>query len=258
MAGLSTSGSASPRPFPPPARRRIPLIGLLFIVGLLLSGNVALLYESWRHQRALTALRLDPLAMGGASSAQDFTKADLMILGDSHAAGWGLTGLGTHVANLGVSGHTSAQVLYRCELLLSETQANCILVFAGGNDAKAAGFQPERIHAIAQDCISNLKEARDFLAPRCRRLVFCTIPPLFRQPASWYLMNREACFEARQIINEGLREFQGDHVEVLDAWEIFSARGDLPSLSSDGVHMNAAGYALLEARLRELLRVAPR
>ena len=63
---------------------------------------------------------------------------------------------------------------------------------------------------------------------------------------------------AVEDVNADVRMLEGDHVIVLDAWSLLQQRGRLrDGYGLDTLHLNARGYAALNAELTRLLTTGP-
>jgi lysophospholipase L1-like esterase len=140
------------------------------------------------------------------------------------------------VLNRGSSGEVSTQVLQRLDSAINEPAA--VFVLIGTNDL--AADHPES--AIAAN-LGRIVDGIEQRAPGTPVYVQSVMPRRLRWRSEVQSLNHRY-----QEIVAG----RGDHVRYLDLWPVLAtARGELrPEFTSDGLHLNGAGYrawtALLE------------
>lgn len=181
---------------------------------------------------------LAPLAEGAPAPRTDARV--VTFVGDSLTAqgDWQAAFPGFRVHNQGVSGDTSFQLLVRLASI-RQTRADTYLVMAGINDI-VWGYEPGRIAARIAWLRTGLQ-----LGSGARVIVQSTIPcARFRCGAEGVRRVAELNQQLRQRIPAG------DFVDLSAA--LADADGLRLAYSLDGVHLNAAGYARWQARLREL------
>jgi acyl-CoA thioesterase-1 len=187
-----------------------------------------------------------------ASLANDtaFTKQRLLVLGDSLAAGYGLTadeafpaqleralqqaGYKVSVINAGVSGDTSAGGLARLEWALADVP-QLVIVELGGNDA-LRGLPPQETFANLDAIIERIRAAGIHV------LLTGMLAP--RNLGERYTTEFDRLYpELAQKHKVGFYPFFLDGV-ALD-----------PALNqSDGIHPNASGVALIVSRILPLVK----
>lgn len=191
-----------------------------------------------------------------------FALAAAVLLGDSLTEAWpyadpALFASGSFVSK-GVGGQTSAQVLARFERDVVALDPAVVVILAGTNDvAENQGPTPP------EATLANLEA----MAVRARaagiRVVLATLPPAADIP--W---RRGLCPGPKIVaLNEGIRALAvatgavllDFHTALLDQAD--PSLGMKRALTEDGVHLNAAGYAvmrpLLENAVAEALREQP-
>lgn len=157
--------------------------------------------------------------------------------------------------NRGIGGSNTTQMLLRFQEDAVALRPATVVLMGGTNDLRAYAGSPASIIDGAFERIRrNVTSIADIAAARKIDLVLCSIPPvgrdlerIARDPAGVALANQWLQSFARE---RGLRYAN-----------YFSALADeagylTPSLSTDGIHMNAAGYDKMMSVLEPLL--APR
>lgn len=201
--------------------------------------------------------RLDPLGeLGWRLDSIATGHHALVILGDSHARNWEKTR--PEALNLGIPSQTSVQVRLRADRYREHLSGQCLVVIAGGNDLKSITTNLSRTDEIVDNCVGSIAAIVADYEDAFDQIVVVTVPPVFRLPFTYRVLHRPELNQAHLDMNQGIRRVaRSSGVVLLDAYEVLSHAGDLQALSDDGVHMNEAGYALLDGTLRELLSRAP-
>lgn len=176
----------------------------------------------------------------------------VVFIGDSITEFWdkGRAGFfsGPHYVNRGISGQTTPQMLVRFRQDVIALRPRAVVILAGTNDI-AGNTGPSSDEEIEGNIASMVELAR---AHRIR-VVLATLVPAGRYP--W----APQADPANRIwrINAWIRGFaQERHIALADFYTpMATPDGALRAdLGDDGVHPNAAGYAVMEAVLRPLLK----
>jgi lysophospholipase L1-like esterase len=177
---------------------------------------------------------------GGPELARLPPDAVVLAFGDSLTAGTGAaagedypsrlaTLSGLSIINAGAPGELSAQGLERLPALLAEHRPALVLLCHGGNDILRRG-DGEQLRANLRGMIATVRASG-------ADVVLLAVPTL----------------------GLGLRphpayaELAKEHGLIIEQRALTDVLSD-PALKADGVHPNAAGYALLAERLDRLLR----
>jgi lysophospholipase L1-like esterase len=181
--------------------------------------------------------------------------ARIVLLGDSITEFWDgsgqLAGERWQVINRGIAGQNATQMLLRFEDDVAALLPKLAVLLCGTNDLRCYAGHPAAIAASALDRIRIAVTAMaDIAAARGIMLALCTLPPVGRQPETW----RDPA--ALRGVNAWVASFAA--ARGLDLVDYYAALADdegfLPDgLSGDGVHPNAAGYALMLQAAREAL-----
>lgn len=166
-----------------------------------------------------------------------------VFMGDSITEGWhfdsaeGFPGKG--YVNRGISGQTTPQMVVRFRQDVIDLQPAVVLILAGTNDI-AGNTGPMTV----EETEDNLKDMADLAAANHIAVVLCSVLPAFDYPWSPGLQPAPKI----DAINAWMRQYAAEkgygYVDYHSAMK--DARDGLPAnLSHDGVHPNAAGYAIM-------------
>lgn len=159
----------------------------------------------------------------------------IQVLGDSNVERAGdLTGiLGPEVANLGVSGARSVDLLIWDDVFGTPALTRFLLI--GTNDI-ARGEEPSDAAETIQQLIDRLIAT----AP----LAVLSPPPA---------RGRYAVLNGKLLeLSIALAAVCRDYCEYIDLWPDLAVNGEMsPAYTSDGLHLNAAGYAVLADAIRK-------
>jgi lysophospholipase L1-like esterase len=243
---------------------RIHLIAAVTAIILLLISLAANIYGftlASAYYQQLNLLRLDPLGQGAYPSEavpHDAGKQIFVFFGDSRAEQWPAPeGLPQFVfANRGIGSQTSAQVALRYDAHVRPLEPDVLLVQVCVNDLKTLPLFPEYAAAIIEGCQRNLDRIIAQARESGASVILTTLfpvgePPLERRPV-W----SDAIADSINTVNEYVHSLAADDVIVLDTYALVAnERGLLrPELSADELHLNAAGYAVLNEQLITLLQ----
>ena len=172
----------------------------------------------------------------------------VVFMGDSITASWELAVVapaGTEVVNRGIGGQTTLQMLLRFQQDVLALRPAAVHLMAGINDiAENAG--PTTLEAIEHNLASMVEMARAHDV----RVVLASVTPARDFP--W----RHGLQPAGRIaaLNVWLRQYaRRCGVEYVDYHQALADPdgGVRPGLSDDGVHPNAAGYAVMQPLARQ-------
>jgi lysophospholipase L1-like esterase len=170
----------------------------------------------------------------------------IVFLGDSITQNWNLADSfpGKPYVNRGISGQTTPQILLRVRQDVTELKPKVVVILAGTNDI-AENTGPISIDAIE----GNLASMVELAQKNEIRVILASV-----LPAAHYAW-RPAIHPIEKIrsLNQWMKEYASDAgVEYLDYYSamVDQKSGLKDELGTDGVHPNAAGYAVM-ARLAE-------
>jgi acyl-CoA thioesterase I len=178
------------------------------------------------------------------SAWQRAANADRVIFfGDSITQGWDLERSFPTAGylNRGISSQTSAQMLLRFRQDVVALRPIVVVMLAGTNDV-AENTGPTTVEEIE----NNLMSMVDIATINGIRVVLCSVLPAGQYP--WRTEIQPV--EKIAALNSWLARYARDHDLIY--LDYFSAMQDgknlmKPELSPDGVHPNAAGYALMKS-----------
>lgn len=190
--------------------------------------------------RTLTLAGLGVFCLACTRPARLAARSDLIFVGDSiTAAGpWVAAFPNRRVVNAAVPGYTSVDMLAQLPSLRRD-QPHTYVLMAGINDLR----QGAKAESVAQ----RLALIRQALATPGQRLIqVSTLPCQIRSCGA-------AALEEVHQLNRLLRR-QTPAADFLDLTPDFlAAQGLRPAFSSDGLHLNRAGYRQWLLRLRPML-----
>lgn len=176
----------------------------------------------------------------------------IVFMGDSITEGWRIDQSfpGKPYVNRGISGQTTPQMLLRFHQDVVALKPKAVVILAGTNDI--AGNTGLATNGQIED---NLAAMSEIAHANGIRVILCSILPVFDYP--WHPgLNPVPRILA---INAWLKAYAADHNDIYVDYHsaMKDARGGLPaSLAKDGVHPNAAGYALMDPLVQTAIEEA--
>lgn len=169
----------------------------------------------------------------------------VVFFGDSITDIWKLDDSfpGRHYVNRGISGQTTPQMLVRFRPDVIDLKPAVVVVLAGTNDI-AGNTGQETLEQIEGDYAS----MADLAKANGIRLVFSSVTPIndYKQRALWFFLQRSQ--EKILQLNTWLKQYcAGNGLVYLDYFSaLVDGRGMLKAdLTSDGLHPNTAGFAVM-------------
>lgn len=168
----------------------------------------------------------------------------VVFLGDSITDGWGRGAgeffPGKPYVNRGVSGQTTPQMLLRLRQDVIALEPGALVLLAGTNDI-AGNTGPMTLAQIE----GNLASIAELARAHGIRLVLATLLPVndVHEPQT----GRRPPEKIRAL-NAWIRDYcRAGHCTLLDYFPALAGKDGLlrPELSDDGLHPNAAGYAVM-------------
>jgi lysophospholipase L1-like esterase len=169
----------------------------------------------------------------------------VVFFGDSITDGWVQNGgkffPGKPYVNRGISGQTTPQMLVRFRQDVVDLHPDAVVVLAGTNDI-AGNTGPSSL-AMIED---NFRSMTEIAKANGIHVILASVLPVAKYP--W---RPEVADPATTIqdLNRWMRSFCDQaKITYLDYWSAMAtpAGGMKPGISLDGVHPNAAGYAIME------------
>lgn len=169
----------------------------------------------------------------------------VVFYGDSITDGWVRNGgrffPGKPYVNRGISGQTTQQMVVRFRQDVINLHPQAVVILAGTNDI-AGNTGPETPETIEDDFRSMVDLAR----ANGIKVVLASVLPAARFP--WRPGVADPAGRIRAL-NEWLKSYAAEqHIVYLDYYTPMAGPdgGMKPGISIDGVHPNAAGYAIME------------
>jgi lysophospholipase L1-like esterase len=166
----------------------------------------------------------------------------VVFMGDSITDGWHLDKSfpGKPYVNRGISGQTSPQMVLRFRQDVIDLKPKVVVILAGFNDiaGNTGPTTPEQI-------VGYMASMAELATANHIRVVLCSTTPAF--DFSWHPGAKLA--PKVMALNEFIKAYAAEkhYVYVDYHTALKNEEGGLPeSLSKDGVHPNAAGYAIMK------------
>jgi len=185
----------------------------------------------------LGRFKQEDLQMGAPAAGED----RVVFMGDSITQIWKLDGSfpGKPYVNRGISGQTTPQMVLRFRQDVIELKPKVVVILGGTNDI-AGNTGPMTL----EETEGNLASMAELAAANGIKVVLCSVLPAYDYP--W----KPGLEPAAKIlaVNAWMKRYAAEkgflYVDYHTAMK--DPRDGLPaSLSSDGVHPNAAGYAVM-------------
>ncbi len=240
---------------------------MLLLLAASLPLNFFFYREATNNYRRISEVELDPYGLRhpaypstqGSDGAGHWARPAIVLLGDSRARGWRPPEIeGYQFINRGIVNQTTAQVLGRYDAHVAPLSPRVVVVEAGVNDLKAIPLFRDRRAEIVANCESNLQEMVSRATGQGATVILATIFPTGHVPMERRLVWSPDIEKAVEEVNDRLRALASDRVIVLDAWKLLEQNGQLrEGYGVDTLHLNAAGYAVLNAELVKILKARP-
>jgi lysophospholipase L1-like esterase len=176
----------------------------------------------------------------------------IVFLGDSITEFWDLRTSFPHRAfvNRGIRGQTTGQMLLRFQQDVVDLNPSVVVINGGVNDLNT-GLGPNDLKAIEE----NYKSIAELSLANKIRPVFATVLPI--NPGVRHLgqLTKPDKNSAIKTLDDWLRAYCiQEHLDLVDYAPLVSdENGSLRSdFSSDGLHPNAKGYAIMATALEKL------
>ncbi len=157
---------------------------------------------------------------------------------------------GDHYLDRGISGQTTPQMLLRFRQDVVDHHPGAVVILAGTNDL-AGNSGPETVSMI----VGNLESMADLAHANNIAVVLCSMTPTDHYP--W----KPGIFPAKDIqtINAALQQYaEAHHFIYADYFSAMAGPEGTMSktLSGDGVHPTAAGYAIMRPLMEKAVAAA--
>jgi lysophospholipase L1-like esterase len=169
----------------------------------------------------------------------------VVFYGDSITDAWGTNGgtffPGKPYVNRGISGQTTPQMLVRFRQDVVDLHPDAVTILAGTNDI-AGNTGPSTLVMIED----NFRSMTEIAKANGIRVILASVLPVAKYPWRPEVANPAGKIED---LNAWLKSYCAqEKLTYLDYWTAMADKdgGMKPGLSEEGVHPNAAGYAVME------------
>lgn len=232
---------------------------MLLLVSITL--NVTLFQHLLDYNRDRNKIRLDPLGLdvySGDARPPDSSAIRVVLFGDSRAQQWPSPEVSDSYTfiNRGIGAQTSAQVRLRFAAHVQPLKPDVLLIQMCINDLKTIPLFPESRDSLVTDCQQNIAAILDEARAMGTVVILTTIFPVGPPPLQRWLVWSDDIARAVETANDSIRSLASDDVIILDAYALLVDSNGLlrADLSVDELHLNAAGYALLNQSLIPLIQ----
>ena len=236
------------------------LVALSVLLIASLSANL-LLYKKLRNTFiSLYQTSLNPLGIDKYSE-REFTKTELprvVFFGDSRAYQWKFPDeRNFQFINRGISGQTSAQILWRFQEHIVPLKPQIIVLQLGVNDLRMLPDNSQTRDDLVKNCQQNITQVIEQAERINAIVILTTIFPLgsgnvpLKYRPFWASID-----ELQQSINEVNQYLKtlGDRVILLDAYSLLDNKDRYEiKYYKDLLHLNRRGYELLNQELEKIL-----
>ena len=235
---------------------------LLAMLVVSIALNILLYSRAKQYYLQLNETRLDPLGLyyyttnSGRSNPDSIDNPMVVFFGDSRAANWPSPDLSQfNFVNRGIGSQTSEQVLQRFDYHVEPLKPHVIVVQVGINDLKTIPLFPERKESIIDNCQKNIWQLVARSSKLKATVILTTVFPFGKVPIGRRLVWSHEATSGVDKINIYIRSLAKERVIVFDAFSILAdSKGNARSeYSKDFLHLNAAGYKVLNRELERLL-----
>jgi lysophospholipase L1-like esterase len=228
---------------------------MMLLVSLVL--NWQLFQQSSQYYRELNETRLDPLGLKTFRDNETATSNQKVVVffGDSHAAQWPTPNLKSFTfINRGIGAQTTAQVLARFDAHVALLHPHIVVVNVGINDLKTIPLWPERKAKLIAECKTHFHELVTRSVHSGATVILTTLFPIGTVPLVRRPFWSDDVAQAVDDVNAYLFTLQSSNVIVLDAYAVLAQQGAMrPEYVLDTLHINEAGYAVLNVELTKVL-----
>lgn len=176
----------------------------------------------------------------------------IVFMGNSITEGWSNIRpeffAGKPYVNRGISGQTTPQMLLRFRQDVIDLNPTVVVILAGINDI-AGNTGPSTIEMITDNIFSMVELAK----ANNIKVVLCSVLPAFDFPWRPGLEPAEKVVKLNAILKAYADKQNLIYVDFFSAMADES-NGLKAALGSDGVHPNAAGYAVMEPLLEKAIK----
>lgn len=237
------------------------IIAILF---LLLAGavwfNWILFKTAEYYYIQLNAVRMSPLGLHAFATETAVSPTDeqtlITLFGDSRAAQWPTQNNAKRLfINRGIGAQTSVQVAQRYDEHVAPLQPDILLLQVGINDLKTIGLFPKDAQMIVSTVTDNIDKIIAQATSEGSTVIVTTVFPVGDVPLERRIFWTSEIETAVIQTNDHIQTLASENVIVFDTFELLvDENGRLnEEYAADELHLNQAGYAMLNEALDTLL-----
>lgn len=241
-------------------KRMSPVLILLLLIVTITAG-LALFHAYKTFYKRYNLLRSDPLEIASVNEDASSTllrNSGIWMIGDSRVNRWpeGMLKDSMGIANLGIEGQTSAQVLFRFRNYLDTAIPSLVILEVGINDLKIIGLDADLAGSVTRQYYLNIEQMIQLCKSRNIRMILINIFSVGKIEMSRRLVWNSAAGEAISEANLRLGSYCDEEmIYCFDANAILTDNGTTVKreYQDDFLHINTKGYETLSIRLQELV-----
>lgn len=238
-------------------RRKLSLTLVIALFVASMGANVGLYILARDYYYDLQRVHFDPLGLDKDwvdGPAADQT--NVVFFGDSRAAQWTSPEMnGLEFVNRGIGGHTSNQIMLRYDAHIEPLEPDVLVVQMCVNELKMVAIFPDEREEILDSCRQNTLDLIDRADQAGATVILTTVFPVGKaSPARRPVWSNDVAVAVDEI-NAFLRQQSAENVILLDTFELLAGDSGLidPQYARDLLHLNRAGYELLNTHLVDAL-----
>ena len=241
---------------------RLVIILLAFVLSVSIVFNYILYSQGRWYYLQLNSTRLYPLGLEAYPIASSQSKENagaerrIVFLGDSRIAHWPQPAIDEYeIFNRGIGAQTSSQILQRYDYHVKPLEPDIVFVQVGINDLKTIPLFPERQEAIITDLQENILEITKKATDQNATVILTTIFPIGKVPIERKPFWSEDVELAIGKVNKFVSSLEDEKVVVFDTYSVLVGENEkiLPEYSYDLLHLNEAGYEVLNHEFEQLM-----
>lgn len=241
--------------------RRMSLVLILLLLVVIIVAGLTLFHTYKSFYKRYNLLRADPLEIAGIKPNDTevlLRNSGIWMIGDSRVNRWpeGMLKDSTGIANLGIEGQTSAQVLYRFRNYLDMATPSLVILEVGINDLKIIGLDADLTGSVTRQYYLNIEQMIQICRGRDIRMILISIFSVGKIELPRMLIWNSAAGEAIREANLRLGSYcDSEMIYCFDANAVLTDNGTTVKrvYQDDFLHINTRGYEALSIRLQELI-----
>ncbi len=241
-------------------RRKLSLTLVIVLFVASMGANVGLYLLARNYYYDLQEVHFDPIGLEKSWIDQpDSAQTNVVFFGDSRAAQWTSPEIdGLEFLNRGIGGHTSNQIMLRYDEHIEPLEPDVLVVQMCINELKMVAIFPDERDEILDSCRQNTLDLIDRAEQAGSTVILTTVFPVGKASIARRPVWNDDVAVAVDEINVFLRQQSAENVILLDTFELLAGESGLidPQYARDLLHLNPAGYELLNTHLADVLESA--